>query len=93
MATGGEGGAVQDEVGGVLRCSVTQPAGGISGGCAVHPAPKPRGASLQAIQPTSILTRKLFLVVACRSCRVEDQLWEGLPRGSPGRADFFLDEV
>ena len=24
-------------------------------------------------QPTSILTRKLVLVVACRSCRVEDQ--------------------
>ena len=38
MAAGGEGGAVQDEVGGVIRCSVTQFAGGIAGGCAVHPA-------------------------------------------------------
>ena len=33
-------------------------------------------------QPTSILTRKLVLVVAFRSCRVEDQWWEGLPRRS-----------
>ena len=46
---GGEGGAVQDEVGGVLRCSVTQLAGGIAWGCAVHPAAEPRGVSLQAI--------------------------------------------
>ena len=38
---GGEGGAVQDEVGGVLRCSVTQLAGGVTGGCAVHPAAEP----------------------------------------------------
>ena len=37
-AAGGEGGAVQDEVGGVLSCSVTQLVGGIAGGCAVHPA-------------------------------------------------------
>ena len=29
-------------------------------------------------QPTSILTRKLVLVVACRLYRVEDQWWEGL---------------
>ena len=49
MAAGGEGGAVQDEVGGVHRCSVTQLAGGIAGGCAVHPASKPRGVTLQAI--------------------------------------------
>ena len=26
-----------------------QLAGGIAGGCAVHPAPKPRGVSLQAV--------------------------------------------
>ena len=49
MAAGGEGGAVQDEVGGVLRCSVTQLAGGVAGGCAIHPVTKPRGVSLQAI--------------------------------------------
>ena len=49
MAAGGEGGAVQDEVGRVLRCSVTQLPGGIARGCAVHPASKPRGISLQAI--------------------------------------------
>ena len=28
---------------------MTQLAGGIAGGCAVHPSPKPRGVSLQAI--------------------------------------------
>ena len=49
MAAGGEGGAVQDEVGGVLRCSETQLTGGVAGGCAVRPATKPRGVSLQAI--------------------------------------------
>ena len=49
MAAGGEGGAAQDEVGGVLRCSETQLAGGVAGGCAIHPASKPRGVSLQAI--------------------------------------------
>ena len=36
MAAGGEGGAVQDEMGGVLSYSVTQLAGGIAGGCAVR---------------------------------------------------------
>ena len=49
MAASGEGGAAQDEVGGVLRCSETQLAGGVARGCAIHPASKPRGVSLQAI--------------------------------------------
>ena len=49
MAASGEGGAAQDEVGGVLRCSEAQLAGGVARGCAIHPAPKPRGVSLQAI--------------------------------------------
>ena len=49
MAAGGEGGAVQDEVGGVLRSSVTQVAGGIARDCAVHPAAEPRGVNFQAI--------------------------------------------
>ena len=31
MPVGGEGGAVQDEVDGVLRCSETQLAGGVTG--------------------------------------------------------------
>ena len=31
MAVGGEGGAVQDEVGGVLRCREVQVAGGVAG--------------------------------------------------------------
>ena len=43
MAAGGEGGAVQDEVDGVLRCSETQLTGGVTGGCAIHPAMKPQG--------------------------------------------------
>ena len=49
MAAGGEGGAVQNEVGGVLRCSETQLAGGVAGGCAIHPVTKPQGICLQAI--------------------------------------------
>ena len=49
MAVGGEGGAAQDEVGGVLRCSETQLAGGVTRGCAIHPSLKPRGISFQAI--------------------------------------------
>ena len=49
MAAGGEGGAVQDEVGGVLRYGEAQLTGGVAGGCAIHPATKPRGVSLQAI--------------------------------------------
>ena len=49
MAAGGERGAAQDEVGGVLRCSETQLAGGVAGDCAIHPSSKPRGISLQAI--------------------------------------------
>ena len=49
MAAGGEGGAAQDEVGGVLRCSETQLAGGVAGDCVIHPLTKPRGISLQAI--------------------------------------------
>ena len=40
---------MQDEVGRMLRCSVTQLAGGIARSCAVHPASKPRGISVQAI--------------------------------------------
>lgn len=50
MVAGGEGGAMQDEVGGVLRCSETQLAG---------------ASASSSSQPTSILTRKLVLVVAC----------------------------
>ena len=38
MAASGEGGAAQDEVGRVLRCSETQLAGGVAGGCTIHPA-------------------------------------------------------
>ena len=49
MAAGGEGGAAKDEVSGVLRCSETQLAGGVAGGCAIHPWSKPRAISLQAI--------------------------------------------
>ena len=52
MATGGEGGAVKDEVGGVLRCSETQLAGGVTGGCAIPPATKLRGVRLQTITAT-----------------------------------------
>ena len=49
MAASGEGGAAQNELGGVLRCSETQLAGGVASGCAIHPALKPRGVSLLAI--------------------------------------------
>ena len=41
MAAGGEGGAAKDEVGGVFRCSETQLADGVAGGCAIHPWSKP----------------------------------------------------
>ena len=85
MAVGGEGGAVQDEVGGVFGCSETQLAGGVA---VESPGAVPfllqrnlEASTSRPSQPTSILTRKLVLVVACRSCRVEDQWWEGLPRG------------
>ena len=49
MAAGGEGGAAQDEVGRVLGFSAAQLAGGVAGGCAIHPTLKPRGISLQAV--------------------------------------------
>ena len=42
---------MQDEVGGVLRCRETQLAGEVTGGCAIHPASKPRGLDLQGIAP------------------------------------------
>ena len=49
MATCGERGAAQDEVGRVLRCSEKQLAGGVARSCVIHPASKPQGISLQAI--------------------------------------------
>ena len=49
MAVGGEGGTAQDEVGGVLRFSEVQLAGGDTGSCAIHPTSKPRGISFQTV--------------------------------------------
>ena len=84
MATGGEGGAVQDEVGGVLRCSVTQPAGGISGGCAVHPAPKPRGASLQAITANQHSDTKVVSGGGLSIVQSGGPIMGGFTEGEPG---------
>ena len=64
MATDGEGGAVQDEVGGVLRCSVTQLAGGITRAVLFILRQNLEASASRPSQPTSILTRKLVLVVA-----------------------------
>ena len=56
MATGGEGGAVEDEVGGVLRCSVTQLAGGIAGAVPLILRQNLEASASRPSQPTSILT-------------------------------------